>query len=113
MVADKTTAERKKERREALFRRHFHSEERVEFIGHLPCELTGARHPGVIHNAHTKTRGSGGTYKDIVPLYWRAHKDFDEELSNEEFARMYGRTKQSVRDRAPHYQQLWLDSQES
>ena len=40
-VTDKTTAERKKERKRQLFERHFHSDERVRFMRSLPCEVTG------------------------------------------------------------------------
>jgi len=111
MVADKSTKQRKKERLEALFRRNFHSVERILFIQDQPCELTGIRfsHLAAVHNAHAKTRGSGGTYKDIVPLCREAHRDFDE-MRDDKFEEKYGRTKQSVRDRAPFYQQLWEES---
>jgi hypothetical protein len=35
-----------------------------------------------------------------------AHKDFDE-MPEEKFEAKYGRTKQSVRDKAPLYQEMW------
>jgi hypothetical protein len=41
-----------------------------------------------------------------VPLQWRVHRDFDE-MSEAKFELIYQRTKQSIRDRAPVYQQLW------
>ena len=100
----KTTAGRKLERKKALFALHFHSQERVEWIRSLPCALTGIQ--GESHNAHTKARGSGGTYQDIVPLSFRAHGDYDE-LDKIRFAVKYGVTKESVRERAADYQQLW------
>jgi hypothetical protein len=53
-----------------------------------------------------KSRGAGGTYEHIVPLHFLAHKDFDE-MGEEKFEKKYGRTKQSVRDRAEHYEKLW------
>ena len=93
-------AERKKER----FEKHFHSVDRVRFMGSRPCEITGKLCS--IHNAHMKSRGAGGTYKHIVPLHFLAHKDFDE-MGEEKFEKKYGRTKQSVRDRAEHYEKLW------
>ena len=100
----KTTAGRKLERKKALFARHFHSQERVEWIRSLPCALTGLE--GESHNAHTKSRGSGGSYKDIVPLSFLAHRDYDE-LDKMSFAVKYGTTKERVRERAADYQQLW------
>jgi len=77
------------------------------FINCLPCEVTRR---GFLEreNAHMKSRGAGGTYKDIVPLCAIVHRDFDE-MPESKFCERYGRTKQSVRDRAPVYQQLWED----
>jgi hypothetical protein len=103
-VTDKTTAERKKERKRQLFERHFHSDERVRFMRSLPCEVTGRLMDS--HNAHTKSRGSGGTYKDVVPLSFLVHKDYDE-MPATWFQHKYKRTKESVRERAAHYQKLW------
>jgi hypothetical protein len=100
----KTTAKRKRERKQALFARTFHSQERVEWVRDLPCALTGIE--GESHNAHTKSRGSGGTYKDIVPLSFLAHRDYDE-LDKIQFAVKYGTSKERVRERAADYQQLW------
>ena len=105
----KTTAERKIERRKALFARTFHSQERVEWIRSLPCALTGVH--GESHNAHTKSRGSGGTYEDIVPLSFLAHRDYDE-LDKMQFAAKYGTTKERVRERAAGYQQLWEETKD-
>jgi hypothetical protein len=91
-------------RRKRLFQRQFHSDERVRFIRGLPCDLTGK--VCSVHNAHMKSRGAGGDYETIVPLHFMAHKDFDE-MPEERFEDKYGRTKQSVRDRAPLYQKMW------
>ena len=77
----------------------------MRFIKSLPCEVTGRCSEGV-HNAHTKSRGAGGTYKDIVPLSSVVHQHFDE-MPEAKWEVIYQRTKQSVRDRAPWYQQLW------
>ena len=101
----KPTAQRKLDRTEARFARHFGSLQRVKFIRSLPCEVTGLCSEGS-HNAHTKSRGAGGTYKDIVPLSSEVHQRFDE-MPESKFRERYGRTKQSIRDRAPWYQQLW------
>jgi hypothetical protein len=100
----KTTAGRKSERKKELFARTFHSQERVEWIRDLPCALTGLE--GQSHNAHMKSRGSGGTYHDIVPLSFRAHRDYDE-LGEEDFASRYGTTKAAVKSLAAHYQLMW------
>jgi len=96
---------RREVRRARLFERNFHSEERVLFIKSLPCEVTGQLSDTVV-NAHMKSRGAGGTYKDIVPLSWDVHHDFDE-MPEAKWEAIYRQTKQSVRDRAAVYQQLW------
>lgn len=108
-MTDKTTKQRRKEIQEFRQRVQFHSVERILFFKNLPCEVTGRCGEDVV-NAHTKGGGTArrGPYTSIVPLWWTCHTDFDE-MSNEKFEEKYGRTKQSVRDRAPHYQQLWLD----
>ena len=103
----KTTRQRMKERRDHRFRVQFHSHKRVNFFHNLPCEVTGHRLASIV-NAHMKTRGSGGTYRHIVPLEWNTHLDFDT-MPDDKFKAKYGRTKQSVRDRAPHYEKLWRE----
>tara|TARA_R110002110_G_scaffold104794_2_gene263915 strand:- start:51 stop:368 length:318 start_codon:yes stop_codon:yes gene_type:complete len=100
----KTTAKRKRERKKALFARNFHSQERVEWIRSLPCALTGIE--GQSHNAHMKSRGSGGTWHHIVPLSTAAHRDYDE-LDKVHFAAKYGTTKAAVKSLAAHYQLMW------
>lgn len=109
-MTDKTTKQRTKERREHRQRVQFHGPERIEFFRHLPCELTGIQIYGEVVNAHTEGGGVArrGTYKSIVPLQWQAHQDFDE-MPDATFEKKYGRTKQSIRDLAPHYHQMWLD----
>lgn len=92
-------------RRDRRFEKHFHSKERVEFIKSLPCAVTGRKSQSV-HNAHMKSRGAGGTYKDVVPLSWDVHHDFDV-MGEVEFERRWGRSKASIKERAPHYQKLW------
>ena len=98
---------RREVRRARLFERSFHSEERVLFIKSLPCEVTGRLSETVV-NAHMKSRGAGGTYKDIVPLSSEVHQHFDE-MPEAKWEAIYQRTKQSVRDCTPVYQQLWED----
>ena len=96
---------KKQLRRVQRFAKQFHSQERVRFIKALPCEVKKLPSAGV-QNAHMKSRGAGGTYKDIVPLGWEVHLDFDA-MGEVEFERRWGRSKASIRDRAPHYQRLW------
>ena len=106
----KTTRQRMKERRDHRFRVQFHSDKRVEYFRHLPCEVMGFRRYGDVVNAHTKGGGVGrrGSYTSIVPLLWSVHHDFDT-MPAKKFEARYGRTKQSVRDRAPHYEKLWRE----
>ena len=108
--AMKTTAQRKRERTKELFARAFHSQERVEWIRSLPCALTGLI--GESHNAHMRSRGAGGTYHDIVPLSFLAHRDYDE-LDKIRFSAKYGTTKDRVRERAADYQRLWEGSEDA
>lgn len=111
----KTTKQRKKERADERFRAQFHSAKRVKFIRGLPCDVTGLTRSGSpfgrIVNAHTKGGGTGrrGPYESIVPLKWDVHSNFDDGMTEEQFEDCYGRTKQSIRDRAPHYHRLWLE----
>ncbi len=109
-MRDKTIRERRKEIQDQRQRVQFHSPKRIEFFRNLPCEVTGEWSDGNVVNAHTKDGGVGrrGPYTSIVPLWWTVHTDFDE-MPNAKFEEKYGRTKQSVRDRASHYHQLWLD----
>lgn len=109
----KTTKERRKERKGERFRRQFHSRERVRFFKALPCEVAGGSHLWRVENAHTESDGIArrGPYESIVPLFDTVHHDFDE-MPEAKFEAKYGRTKQSVRDRAAHYHQMWEERRE-
>lgn len=71
------------ERRDRLFRRQYHSDERVQWIRSLRCEGCGI--VGYSQNAHTVGRARG-TYRDIIPLCGTrphqgiegCHQQFDE-----------------------------------
>ncbi len=104
----KTTKQRKKERKTERFGTQYHSAERVEFIRGLPSEISGRSDRYGNHNAHMKSRGAGGGYRYIVPLTREEHLDFDV-MPEAKFKKCYDRTKQSIRDRAPHYHRLWLE----
>ena len=54
------------------FAKHFHSEERVRWIQAQPCPSCGGE-PCV--NAHRKSRGAGGTWRDVLPLCDTCHRD--------------------------------------
>ena len=69
----KTLKQRQREKQEFLFKKHFFSKHRVRFIKNLRCEVTGGFN---CVNAHMKSRGAGGNYRDIVPLSWECHTDF-------------------------------------
>lgn len=101
----RVSRKRRQSRRARLFERNFHSQERVRFIKSLPCEVT-KRPSDTVVNAHMKSRGAGGTYRDIVPLSSVVHQHFDE-MSQATFEMTYRRSKASVRVRAEYYQQLW------
>jgi hypothetical protein len=58
-------------RRKRNFEKHYHSEERVLAVRSLGCLICGQE----ADNAHVKSKGSGGTYKDIVPLCWIHHNE--------------------------------------
>ncbi len=105
----KTTKQRKRERIDARFRRQFHSAGRIDWFKNQPSEISGRVDPQRMHNCHMRSRGAGGTYKDIVPLLAIEHHDLDT-MRNAKFEAKYKRTKQSVRDRAPHYDRLWREA---
>lgn len=60
------------ERRARLFARNFHSEAFVRWTHRQPCIACGARR--FIHCAHVRSRGAGGTWRDIVPLCESCHR---------------------------------------
>lgn len=70
----------------------------------LPCHVTDKT--GNVVNAHVKSRGSGGTYKDIVPLDWAVHTDFDT-MPEDKFEQKYRYTKELVRKAAWFYNKAW------
>tara|TARA_R100000808_G_scaffold5443_2_gene16596 strand:+ start:2586 stop:2933 length:348 start_codon:yes stop_codon:yes gene_type:complete len=98
-----TSKQRQRQKRQWLFRKHFYSKHRVTWFKNLKCEVTGSEN---CVNAHMKSRGAGGTYKDIVPLSWDCHHDFDT-MPMAKFEKKYSRTKESIRARAEYYQGLW------
>lgn len=100
----KTTQQRRNERKKERFARQFHSKQRVAWVQSLPCHVTEKR--GNVVNAHVKSRGSGGTYKDIVPLDWAVHTDFDT-MPEDKFEQKYRYTKELVRKAAWFYNKAW------
>jgi len=98
-----------RKRKAKLFERNFG--DKADWVREQPCEVTGADPLGwKIEAAHVvHARGMGGCHGsklDLVPLVWFVHRAFDE-WSEYDFAKHYGRTKQSIRDRAPHYEAEW------
>lgn len=98
-----------RKRKKQLWERNFG--EKSLWIVTLNCEVTDvvAEDGWKIDAAHMKTRGMGGCGGDkaaLVPLAHGAHKDFDE-MSEAKFGAKYGRTKQSVKDAAPKYEERW------
>ena len=68
----KTTAQRKRERKTARLEKHWGPDGFVEWCKTMNCVVTGQS--GVeLH--HVKSRGSGGTWKDIVPLSPEKHRE--------------------------------------
>lgn len=59
-------------KRRARFKRSFHSKARVLWIQMRPSVVSG-RMP--CENAHVRSRGAGGTYRDIVPLTRDEHRE--------------------------------------
>jgi mitochondrial fission protein ELM1 len=50
-----------------------HDEKNLAAIRKLPCRLCGALPPSHAH--HVKSRGSGGSDRNVVPLCWRHHRE--------------------------------------
>ncbi len=98
-----------RKRKKGLWERNFG--EKRHWIVTLNCEVTGVVEEDghKIDAAHMKSRGMGGCGGDkttLVPLEHGVHTDFDE-MSEAKFKAEYRRTKQSVRDAAPKYEERW------
>lgn len=66
------TVKKNTTRQEERFKQAFYSIERVKKINSLQCIVCGAT-PST--NAHTRSRGAGGTWEDIVPMCDYHHKE--------------------------------------
>ena len=82
-----------------------------EWIGGFVCDVS--RRYGV-EAAHRVPRGMGGAGGDattLVPLHKEVHADFDGRslpyLDDAAFEAKWGRSRESVRERAAHYEHLW------
>ena len=75
-------------RRKELFKRNFHSKERVEKINNMSCSVIGCKNKNIA-NAHMKSRGAGGDYKSIIPLCHQHHQE-EHQIGNGVFLRKYG-----------------------
>jgi len=79
----KTNPKRKKK----AFKKNFHSEGRVLKIKAMGCVVKGCWNQDIV-NAHMKSRGSGGTYKDILPLCNQHHTE-EHSIGNTVFIEKY------------------------
>jgi len=70
---------RNEARRARLFAKQFGSVARVEAINALACYC--CRREGA-ENAHIKSRGAGGTWRDVVDLGIRCHRTAPDSLHN-------------------------------
>lgn len=64
-----------RERKDANWKRAYHSVARVKFVERLPCAACGDTEPPERDNAHTKNDGASrkGHYTTIIPLCHRCH----------------------------------------
>lgn len=102
-----TTASTRKKR---LYKRNyagpFQDYDHGKEIRTLPCSVpTCWKSP--VHAAHVKSRGAGGTWKDLVPLCMYHHREYDDQLgSPERFNAKYDvdlvALAQSLANLAPH-----------
>lgn len=65
---------RKRERRKKAFAKQFHSAAFVAWIHEQPCVVEDCFSDD-IQIAHVRSRGAGGTYKDVVPMCVVHHGD--------------------------------------
>jgi len=67
--------------------RNFGVDERIAIINAMPCCVNGCtRSPSV--NMHTRSRGAGGTYRDIIPAC-QMHHDESHRVGIKTFADKY------------------------
>jgi hypothetical protein len=64
---------KRKPKSSTLWRAQYHSEAFVEFTRHAPSAVSG--NLGCVASHSAKTRGAGGTYRDIVPLTRAEHEE--------------------------------------
>ena len=60
-------------RKSKRFKRYYHSEAYVLAVKATPCSVCGIR-PSHAH--HLRSKGAGGTFKDLVPLCEKHHYEF-------------------------------------
>lgn len=75
-------------RRKTAFKKHFGSSERVITINKMTCSVKGCYNTNIV-NAHLISRGSGGTYKDIIPLCNTHHQE-EHAIGTSSFLTKYG-----------------------
>lgn len=88
-------------------KKNFHLNERVDYIKSLPCLVCGNTPSD---NEHVRSRGAGGTYKDIVPLC-RTHHNERHQLGRDTFGEKYGKdfTHEVLLKKAAEIELQWLN----
>lgn len=95
------------ERRARNFAKHYLSEEYVWWIHSLPCLGCGGGR-GDIHAAHVRSRGAGGTWRDIIPLCADCHHTQHTQGWGE-LESLYGLTKDAAAAEAAQLAAEWGD----
>jgi len=77
-----------KKRRKERFERDFGTSERVLAIKAMDCSVSGCVNRDIV-NAHLISRGSGGSYEDIIPLC-NFHHNEEHSIGTKSFLTKYG-----------------------
>ncbi len=107
-------------RRKKKYERNFAGDQskregdKSDWVRGCPCDVTGGYPVEAAHlNGARGMGGTGGDATGLVPLAKAVHDDFDGRslpyLDDEAFKAKHNRTRESIRQRAAFYEQLWQE----
>jgi hypothetical protein len=81
MLPKKSSKEKKRERYKRHYAGPLEGYDHGNHIRTLPCAVPVCW-AGPVHAAHVKSRGAGGTWRDLVPLCMYHHREYDDRLGS-------------------------------
>lgn len=102
-------AARKRDKKDERFARQFHSKEFVEWIKDQPCSTCG-KWSLLPDASHVRSRGAGGTWRDIIPQCWACHQEFHQK-GRLSFCQARGWPPERLSELAAGYAREWEELQ--